>query len=93
MRIIDLHCYPGTREWITCQGPYVEALADEYDGKATVAKLNVDENPQVPTRFMVRGIPTLLIFKNGEVVEQMVGGNVRKADLAEKLNAHAGSTA
>jgi thioredoxin 1 len=66
-------------------GPYVEALADEYDGKATVAKLNVDENPQVPTRFMVRGIPTLLIFKNGQLADTIVG-LVPKEEIAQKLD-------
>ena len=53
--------------------PTVEALAGEFDGRATVAKLNVDENPSVPARFMIRGIPTLLIFKNGQLAETLVG--------------------
>ena len=60
--------------------PTVEALADEYAGKLRVGKLNIDENPSTPTRFGIRGIPTLIIFKGGEAVEQVVG--VRsKADL------------
>ena len=65
--------------------PTVDALATDYDGKATVAKLNVDENPTVPTRFMIRGIPTLLIFKNGQLADTIVG-LVGKEDIAQKLD-------
>ena len=54
-------------------GPIVEELAGELDGRATVAKLNVDENPSVPGRFMIRGIPTLLVFKNGQLADTLVG--------------------
>ena len=57
--------------------PTVDALAADYDGKATVGKLNVDENPGIAGRFSIRGIPTILIFKGGEIVESIVG-------LAEK---------
>ena len=53
--------------------PTVEALAVELDGRLTVGKLNVDENPSTAERFSVRGIPTLLIFKGGQVVESVVG--------------------
>ncbi len=53
--------------------PAVEALASDYDGKVTVGKLNVDEHPNVAQRFSIRGIPTLLLFKGGEVVDQVVG--------------------
>ncbi|MBT5947616.1 MAG: thioredoxin, partial [Nitrospinaceae bacterium] len=53
--------------------PTVESLADEFDGKLKVGKLNIDENPSTPTKFGIRGIPTLIIFKGGEVVEQIVG--------------------
>ena len=53
--------------------PTVDELANDYDGKVVVGKMNVDENPTVPTRYMVRGIPTLLLFKGGQVVEQVVG--------------------
>jgi thioredoxin 1 len=60
--------------------PTVESLADEFDGKLKVGKMNIDENPSTPTKFGIRGIPTLIIFKGGEVVEQIVG--VRsKSDL------------
>lgn len=59
--------------------PVVEALAEEYAGKVRVGKLNVDENPKTASRFSVRGIPTLLIFKNGEVQEQIVGAQPKGA--------------
>ena len=65
--------------------PTVDAIATEYDGRVAVAKMNVDENPNVPGRFMIRGIPTLLIFKNGELADQIVG-LVPKEEIAKKLD-------
>ena len=65
--------------------PTVDALATEYDGRATVAKMNVDENPNVPGRLMIRGIPTMLIFKNGELADQIVG-LAPKEEIAKKLD-------
>ena len=53
--------------------PTVEELAGDYDGKVVVGKLNVDDNPNTTFKFSVRGIPTLLLFKDGQVVEQVVG--------------------
>ena len=53
--------------------PTVEALASDYDGRLAVGKLNVDDNPGVAARFSIRGIPTLLLFKGGQVVDQVVG--------------------
>ncbi|PLX92993.1 MAG: thiol reductase thioredoxin [Desulfuromonas sp.] len=53
--------------------PMVDKLAEEYEGKVTVAKLNVDENPATPGKYGVRGIPTLILFKGGQVVDQLVG--------------------
>src|SRR5690606_29522777 len=54
-------------------GPILEAIAPEYDGKITIAKMNVDDNPQTPEKYGVRGIPTLTIFKNGNVEANKVG--------------------
>jgi len=67
-------------------GPLVEELAGDYDGKAVVAKLNVDENPETTARFGVRSIPTLLVFKNGQIVDKQIGA-VPKSVLASKLQA------
>jgi len=53
--------------------PVVDALADDYDGKVKIGKLNVDENPATPGKYGVRGIPTLILFKDGKVVDQVVG--------------------
>ena len=67
--------------------PTVEALAGEYDGRVTVAKLNIDENPGVPGRFMIRGIPTLLLFKDGQLAETLVG-LASKEDIALLIEKH-----
>jgi thioredoxin 1 len=67
--------------------PIVEELAGQYDGKATVAKMNVDENPSVPGRFMIRGIPTLLLFKNGQLADTLVG-LAPKEDIARMIDKH-----
>ena len=53
--------------------PTVETLAEDYQGKITVGKLNVDDNPNTATQFGIRSIPTLLLFKDGDVVESIVG--------------------
>ncbi|WP_305041826.1 thioredoxin TrxA [Geoalkalibacter sp.] len=53
--------------------PVVDGLAAEYEGKVKIAKLNVDENPATPGQYGVRGIPTLILFKDGQVVDQVVG--------------------
>jgi thioredoxin 1 len=71
--------------------PTVEALATEFDGRATMAKMNVDDNPSVPSRFMIRGIPTLLLFKDGQLVETIVG-LTPKDELARLLERHAPAT-
>jgi len=65
-------------------GPSVEELAEELDGKAVIGKLNVDLNPNVTAQFGVRSIPTLLVFKDGQVVNKQVGV-VPKATLAKML--------
>jgi len=67
-------------------GPIVEELAGDYEGKAVIAKMDVDMNPQVPAKFGIRSIPTLLVFKNGQVVDKQVGA-VPKSVLNQKLQA------
>jgi len=67
-------------------GPLVEELSNEYEGKALIGKLNVDENPGVATKYGIRSIPTLLVFKGGEVVDKIVGA-VPKNMLAQKIDA------
>ncbi len=59
--------------------PSVEAIAEEYTGKAGVFKMNVDENMNVPQRFGIRGIPTLIVFKGGQEQERIVGAVTREA--------------
>ena len=67
--------------------PTVDALADDYRGKVKIGKLNVDEQPASAMRYNVRGIPTLLLFKGGQVVEQRVGAT-GKADLQKMIDSH-----
>ncbi|MEY4288107.1 MAG: hypothetical protein RLZZ30_195 [Bacteroidota bacterium] len=66
-------------------GPVIEEMANEYEGKAVIGKVNVDLNSGVSAQFGVRSIPTVLFIKNGEVVDKSVGA-VPKATLEEKLN-------
>lgn len=61
-------------------GPLIDQLADEFDGRAKICKLNVDDNPATPGKFGVRGIPTLILFKDGKVFDQVVGA-VPKSQL------------
>ena len=68
--------------------PAVEELASDFAGKAKVAKLDVDESPEVAQRYGVQSIPTLLVFKGGQVVEQRIGA-LPKAEMARMLDAHA----
>jgi thioredoxin 1 len=67
-------------------GPVVEEIAGEYEGKATVGKMDVDANSATPMEFGIRSIPTLMIFKNGEMVDKIVGA-VPKHVLTQKLEA------
>lgn len=67
-------------------GPHVEELAKEYEGKAIIGKVNVDENPNISMEFGIRNIPTLLFFKNGQLSDKQVGA-VPKSVLAGKLTA------
>ncbi len=67
--------------------PLVEELAAEYNGKAKFGKLDVDNNPNTAMKFGIRSIPTLLVFKNGEVIDRIVGA-VPKETILEKLTPH-----
>jgi thioredoxin 1 len=67
--------------------PIVEQLADEYAGKVTVGKLDVDNNQRTATQFNVRSIPTILFFKEGKVVDQVIGA-VPRAALESKIKQH-----
>lgn len=67
-------------------GPIVEELHNDYDGKVLVGKVNVDDNPQISAQFGIRNIPTILIFKGGEIVDKQVGA-VPKNVLAQKIDA------
>ena len=66
--------------------PSLEELSNEYDGKLTVAKINIDENPQTPTKYGVRGIPTLMIFQGGQVAATKVGA-LPKSKIKEWIDA------
>ena len=68
-------------------GPKLEEISGEYEGKARVVKVNVDENPNSPAKYGVRGIPTMILFKDGQEVEQIVG-NQPKESIAETLDKH-----
>jgi thioredoxin 1 len=67
--------------------PTVDELANDYDGRVVVAKMNVDENPATPMRFSIRGIPTLLLFKGGQLVDQVVG-LADKEQLKKMIDRH-----
>ena len=69
--------------------PTIDALAAEYNGKVVIGKMDVDANPRVPERYQVRGIPTLLLFKGGQVVESIIGV-AQKDDLKQKIDKHIG---
>jgi thioredoxin 1 len=68
--------------------PTVDALATDFDGRAVIGKMNVDENPRTPMQYSVRGIPTLLVFKSGQVVDQIVGAQVTREQLASIIEKH-----
>ncbi len=67
--------------------PVVDAIAEKYDGKAKVVKLNVDENALTPGKYNIRGIPTLLLFKDGVIKEQIVG-NTTKDTISKMIDNH-----
>ena len=66
--------------------PVIEELAEDFDGKAKICKVNTDEQQDIAIKYGIRSIPTILFFKNGEMVDQMVGA-ASKDTFAEKLNA------
>ena len=66
--------------------PVIEELSVEYDGRVVVGKLNVDDNPEVPTQYNVRGIPTFLLFKNGELKGKIVGAQTKQV-LKDQIEA------
>jgi len=66
-------------------GPVIDEIANEYDGKAVIGKINVDSNPNISAKFMVRSIPTILFLKNGEVVDKVIGA-AAKSVLTEKID-------
>ena len=66
--------------------PYVEQMATEYEGRAVVGKVNVEESPDIANRYGIRNIPTLLFLKGGELIDKQVGATT-KTVLADKLNA------
>lgn len=65
--------------------PVVDEMATQYNGKVRVAKMNVDDNPATPGKYGVRGIPTLILFKNGKIVDQLVGA-VPKSQIKELID-------
>ena len=67
--------------------PVIEQLHNEFEGKAVVAKVDIDNNQQVSLEYGIKSIPTLLIFKNGEVVDKIVGLSPKEV-IVEKLSAH-----
>ena len=67
-------------------GPVVAEMAKDYDGRAVIGKVDVDNNPAVSAKFGIRSIPTLLFFKNGEIVDRQIGA-VPKSVLSKKLEA------
>jgi thioredoxin 1 len=78
-------------EWcMPCRriAPTVEALATDFEGRALIGKMNVDENPRTPAQYSIRGIPTLLVFKSGQLVESVVGAQVTRDQLASLIEKH-----
>ena len=68
-------------------GPMIEEIASEYEGKAVIGKVNVDDNPGIASKFGIRSIPTLIVFKNGEIVDKQVGV-IPKNVLTDSLDAN-----
>jgi len=86
-RFVDEHFFPQFKGCGPCKmvSPILDELATEYDGKIKIGKVNIDEHQALATQFGIRAIPTLLIFKNGQVVDQIVGLRSKK-DFKGKLD-------
>ncbi len=69
-------------------GPVIDEMANEYEGKVKISKMNVDENQATPSKYGIRAIPTLILFKGGEVVEQITGA-VSKSSIKEMITSKA----
>ena len=67
-------------------GPIVEELANDFEGKAVIGEVDVDTNPEISAKYGIRSIPTLLVFKNGEIVDKQIGA-VSKSILSQKIEA------
>lgn len=67
--------------------PVIDQISEEFKGKLNVYKVNIDDNPEVPTKYGVRGIPNLILFKNGEILDSKVGA-LAKGDLYDWLESH-----
>jgi thioredoxin 1 len=67
-------------------GPIIEELAQEYEGRVEIGKLNVDDNTETPDEYGIRSIPTVMFFKDGKLIDKIVGA-AKKGDFAEKINA------
>ena len=67
--------------------PILEEIAEEYASKLTIGKIDVDENPETPSKYQVRGIPTMILFDNGDIVDTRVGVSSKK-DLSDWINQH-----
>ena len=66
----------------------MDQLAADFDGRADIGKLDVDDNPRTPAQYAVRGIPMLIIFKGGQVVDQVVGAQVTRDQLSSLIEKH-----
>jgi thioredoxin 1 len=73
--------------------PHVEAVAHEFTGKLKVVKLDIDSNPKTPAKYGIRGVPTLLLFKGGELVDTMVGNPGSKKKVVDLVQRHTGGDA
>jgi thioredoxin 1 len=72
-------------------GPTIDEIADEFSGQLNVFKMNVDQNPETPTQYRIKGIPTVLFFQGGELVDQLVGNQPKDA-IIEVVKKHLGRT-